>query len=189
MSLAALAIAATALWAHSHADYVSVGDRQASAAASPSSTTRLYPVPRAISIPALNVDTRVLPVGLDPARAVDIPHDIRLVGWYRLGVPPGADRGSAVIVGHRDGREQGHGVFYRLGELTVGDRVLITTANRTALPYRVVAREFISKKRLPITELFAVTGSPRLTLISCGGYYDRANGGYQDNIVVTAVRA
>ena len=33
----------------------------------------------------------------------------------------------------------------------------------------------------------AIEGDPRLTLISCGGYYDRANGGYQDNVVVTAV--
>jgi hypothetical protein len=26
-----------------------------------------------------------------------------------------------------------------------------------------------------------------LTLISCGGYYDPADGGYQDNIVISAV--
>jgi hypothetical protein len=51
----------------------------------------------------------------------------------------------------------------------------------------VVSRESILKKRLPYEELFAVDGPPRLTLISCGGYYDKDNGGYQDNVVVTAV--
>ena len=55
------------------------------------------------------------------------------------------------------------------------------------LRYRVVSRELISKKRLPLEELFAIDGPARLTLISCGGYYDHDNGGYQDNVVVTAI--
>ncbi len=54
-------------------------------------------------------------------------------------------------------------------------------------PTRSSSRESILKKRLPYEELFAVDGPPRLTLISCGGYYDPDNGGYQDNVVVTAV--
>ena len=49
--------------------------------------------------------------------------------------------------------------------------------------------ESIPKKKLPIDDVFATDGSPRLTLITCGGYYDRSNGGYQDNVVVTAVPA
>jgi LPXTG-site transpeptidase (sortase) family protein len=102
-------------------------------------------------------------------------------------VPPGADQGSAVLVAHRDGQVQGHGVFYDLGNLGVGDRVWVTDASGRHLGYRVVSRELISKKRLPYEELFAIDGPARLTLISCGGYYDRNNGGYQDNVVVTAI--
>lgn len=143
--------------------------------------------PVKVRIPALDVNTKVLPVGLDKNRAIEIPEDIRLVGWYDLGVPPGVDRGSAVLVAHRDGREQGRGVFYFLGNLDVGDKIVVTTSAGEELPYKVVARESILKKRLPYEELFAVDGPPRLTLISCGGYYDRNNGGYQDNVVVTAV--
>ena len=56
------------------------------------------------------------------------------------------------------------------------------------LAYKVVSRESIVKKRMPLEELFAIDGPPRLTLISCGGYYDKDNGGYQENIVVTAVQ-
>jgi LPXTG-site transpeptidase (sortase) family protein len=104
-----------------------------------------------------------------------------------LGVPPGASQGSAVLVAHRDGRVQGHGVFYDLGNLDVGNRVVVTAADGTRLLYKVVSRELIAKKRLPYEELFAIDGPPRLTLISCGGYYDRNNGGYQDNVVVTAI--
>ncbi|MCX6431581.1 MAG: class F sortase, partial [Actinobacteria bacterium] len=97
------------------------------------------------------------------------------------------DRGSAVLVAHRDGREQGRGVFYWLGNLSVGDKIFVKTSAGETLPYKVVARELIKKKSLPYEELFAVDGDPRLTLISCGGYYDRNHGGYQDNVVVTAV--
>lgn len=148
----------------------------------------LIPIPVRVTIPSLSVDAAVMPVGLDDANAVEIPSDIDKVGWYELGVPPGAHRGSAVLVGHRDGRVQGHGVFYDLGLLDVGDRIEVLGESNESVKYRVVARESIVKKRLPYEELFAVDGPPRLTLISCGGLYDGQNGGYQENVVVTAVR-
>lgn len=164
---------------------------ETSASPSPTPTPTSEPVmvaaPVRVSIPALDVDTKVFPVGLDENEAIEIPEDIRYVGWYDLGVPPGVDRGSAVLVAHRDGRVQGRGVFYFLGTLDVGDTVIVQTSAGDDLPYEVVSRESILKKRLPYEELFAVDGPPRLTLISCGGYYDPDNGGYQDNVVVTAV--
>jgi hypothetical protein len=144
-------------------------------------------VPRRVDIPAIGVLTRVVPVGLEVDGAIEIPDDVRLAGWYDLGVPPGADRGSAVLVAHRDGREQGRGVFYDLGLLEVDDRVVVRTDEGRDLVFAVVSRESIRKKRLPYEELFAVDGPPRLTLISCGGEYDSDAGGYQDNVVVTAV--
>jgi LPXTG-site transpeptidase (sortase) family protein len=162
----------------------------ASPSATPSPTPTqptLVAAPARVRIPALDVNTKVFPVTLDKNRAIEIPEDIRYVGWYELGVPPGVDRGSAVLDAHRDGREQGRGVFYFLGSLEPGDKVFVKTSAGEELPYEVVSRESILKKRLPYEELFAVDGDPRLTLISCGGYYDPNNGGYQDNVVVTAV--
>ena len=160
-----------------------------SATASPSPTVDALPIPVHLRIKSLGVRARIVPVGLDKAGAVKIPKDVEKVGWYELGVPPGATRGSAVLAGHRDGTGQGRGVFYAVGQLTVGDTMTVRTADGVKHRYRVVARELISKGRLPLTELFAVDGPPRLTIISCGGYYDEANGGYQDNVVVTAVPA
>lgn len=189
VSLAVAVAIPLTLWARSPADPGSVGARQVSAMPSPAASSEFVPLPIGIVIPSLDVDTRVLPVGLDSARALDIPADIRLAGWYELGVAPGADRGSAVIVGHRDGLDQGHGVFYDLGALNPGDHVRVLNSAQQFLDYTVIAREFIPKKRLPLAELFAIDGSPRLTLVSCGGVYDSANGGYQDNVVVTAVPA
>ena len=180
----------------------SVGDRSV-ATAGPSATPipdytkepRPVPVPIEtadpvrIKIPALDVTANVIPVGVDKANAMEIPEDIMEVGWYRFGPAPGSSAGSAVLVAHRDGRIQGRGVFYSLGALNVDDPIIVTDDAGKRTEYRVVARESIPKKKLPIKEVFSAEGAPRLTLITCGGYYDRDNGGYQDNVVVTAVPA
>lgn len=143
--------------------------------------------PVKVVINAIDITAKVVSTGVDSTNAVKIPEDITKVGWYRLGVAPGSPAGSAVIVGHRDGREQGHGAFYNLSQLGIADRITVTTTSGAKLVYRVTARETIKKSKLPLDNLFAITGSPRLTLISCAGYYSADNGGYQDNIVITAV--
>jgi LPXTG-site transpeptidase (sortase) family protein len=142
--------------------------------------------PRRLEIPSLGIDTKIYQVGLDKRRNVVIPEDINKVGWYRLGVPPGVDRGSAVIVGHRDGSGGRKGAFYTLGTMRPGQIVTIQTSSKKALKYRVISTRSILKKGLPYDKYFTVTGKPKLVLISCGGYYDRNNGGYQDNIIVVA---
>lgn len=180
----------------------SVGDRSV-ATASPAATPLpdythepkpvpapvVTPDPVRIKIPALDVSANVIPVGVDETNAMEIPEDIMEVGWYRFGPAPGSSAGSAVLVAHRDGRVQGHGVFYSLGALNIDDPIIVTDDSGKRMEYRVVARESIPKKKLPVDELFSSDGAPRLTLITCGGYYDRDNGGYQDNVVVTAVPA
>lgn len=192
--LAAIAVGALTIWRPSGSSEVSTfGSRHDAPAASPEVTVSQSPAaavpPIRIRIPAIGVDSRVIPVGIDKENAVVVPQDIFTIGWYRFGVPPGSPAGSAVLVGHRDGREQGHGALYNLGSLRRGDPIVVITELGDRLAYRVVAREAVSKVSFPqqAADLFAVAGSPRLTLISCGGYYDRNHGGYQDNIVVTAV--
>ena len=182
----------------------SIGDRHspaASASATPTPGPGItkdprpvpVPVPTAdpvrLRIPDLGIEANVIPVGVDSSNAMEIPEDIMEVGWYRFGPAPGGSSGSAVLVAHRDGRVQGHGVFYSLGALNLDDPIFVTDDTGKRLEYRVIARESIPKKKLPIDDVFATDGSPRLTLITCGGYYDRSNGGYQDNVVVTAVPA
>ena len=142
--------------------------------------------PRRLSVPALGIDTKIYQVGLDKRKNVVIPEDIRKVGWYRLGVPPGVDRGNAVIVGHRDGSGYRKGAFYYLDTLKPGQVVSVTTSGKRTLRYRVESVKSILKKGLPYEKYFAVDGKHKLVLISCGGVYDRNNGGYQDNVIVTA---
>lgn len=127
------------------------------------------------------------PVGLDDDRLVVVPGDVRRVGWYAPGLPPGAERGTAVLVGHVDDRAQGLGAFAVLRELAAGDDVVVRTAAGRELRYEVVSLERFDKAAVPLEQLFAVDGPPRLVLISCDGAFDRATRSYRENVVVTAL--
>jgi hypothetical protein len=50
----------------------------------------------------------------------------------------------------------------------------------------VVARERYTKSKIPLDRYFARDGRVRLTLITCGGPFDRRTRHYRDNVVVTA---
>lgn len=145
-------------------------------------------LPVRVDVPSLNIDARVIPVGLNAKRGVDVPEDINIVGWYELGVSPQHQFGSAAFVGHRDGQGGAAGVFLNIGELQVGETVTVTNRDGREISYRVSRVELVSKERFPIEaeRFFAESGPARLTLITCGGSYDRSRGGYQANIVVTS---
>lgn len=144
--------------------------------------------PARIDIPALGVSSPIDPVGIAPTREMEIPDDIRRIGWFEPGVIPGRN-GTAVLSGHVDSRTQGRGAFYRLRELDVDDRVTITHADGRQRTWRVAARTSYGKDELPIDDLFVRGGEPRLALITCDGSFDAATRSYQDNVVVYAVPA
>ncbi|MGH3022960.1 MAG: class F sortase [Gaiellaceae bacterium] len=143
------------------------------------------PRPRALAVPALDIRAPVVPVGVDKDQ-VEIPEDARTVGWYRHGSSPGQP-GSAVLVGHVD-YDGTRGVFYRLRELEPGAVVRVGFSGRERR-FRVVARRSFPKGRLPARLVFAKRGRPYLTLVTCGGDYDRSAREYASNVVVFAVPA
>jgi sortase (surface protein transpeptidase) len=155
--------------------------------ASARSSAAVGGVPSRVRIPALGIDASVVPVGVAGDGSVRIPSDARRVGWYRFGPRPGGGAGSVVLAAHVDSRTQGLGVFAPLSEADPGDRVVMTTDRGRRWTYQVVARERFQKRSLPLEELFRRDGREVLTLITCGGAYLADAGGYQDNVVVSAV--
>ncbi|HXV35371.1 MAG TPA: class F sortase [Gaiellaceae bacterium] len=153
-------------------------------------SARLVDLPRAakrrptsLRIAALGLVAPVRPVGVVDG-LVEVPGDAGLVGWYRHGASPG-EPGSAVLVGHvdLDGRR---GVFFRLRDLQPGAVVTVGFARGDARSFRVVARRSYPKGRLPAQVVFAESGPPYLTLVTCGGDFDAARGEYEENVVVLA---
>ena len=144
-------------------------------------------IPVRVSIEEIGVQASIDQVGVYEDGSVEIPEDITRVGWYRFGAGPGQGSGSTVIVGHRDGFDEGPGAFYSISALEPGDAIELELADGTVRTYEVVSREAIDRELLPSDGVFDEDGPERLTLISCIGYFDRHNGGYQQNVVVTAV--
>ncbi len=148
------------------------------------------PTPRRpvqVVIPSVHLAVAVDPVGVKADGSLQIPTDVRRAGWYRFGSTPGDATGAVVVVGHVDSRTQGLGRFAALASVDVGDTVRVRVTGGRTYAYRVVARSLLAKRTLPVDQIFGSDGRPRLTLITCGGPYIRAEGGYQDNLVVTAV--
>jgi sortase (surface protein transpeptidase) len=138
--------------------------------------------PVSIAIPSAGVDARVVPVGLRSDGTMEVP-EVDLAGWYEPGPRPG-EAGPAVIVGHVDSRD-GPAVFFRLGELRRGDRIVVGQGggDRSFVVDRVERRP---KEELPTERIWNRTSEPVLRLITCGGSFDRSTGHYRDNIIVFA---
>jgi LPXTG-site transpeptidase (sortase) family protein len=154
-------------------------------ASGPADDDRLA-APARVRFPGLDVDAAVVAVGVDELGEMEVPEDVATIGWYRFGPGPGAGAGSTVLSGHVDDRVQGRGAFYRLSDLEPGDAVGVDLADGTSVDYRVTLVERISKDELPVDRLFARDGAPRLTMVTCGGDFDREARSYRENVVVTA---
>jgi Sortase domain len=143
------------------------------------------PRPVGLRVPELGVDAPIVQVGVQAGGAMEVPRDVDTVGWYRYGSVPGSP-GSALLVGHVDSRSQGPGVFIELARLEPGDLVRVRTASGSWRGFEVVSRRLVPKDRLP-EGVFGRDGVPSLTLITCGGAFDRDAGHYTHNVLVSAV--
>lgn len=164
------------------------GATSTSAAREP--TISLPPPPRAdpvrVRLPRLGVDAPIDAVGLEPDGAMEIPHDVRRVGWFEPGVAPGGHRGTAVLSGHVDDRVQGRGALWALRTMQPGDEIAVEHEDGSTSHWRVDRTTSYPKPELPIPAIFTGRGDPRLVLITCGGAFDASRRSYLDNIVVYA---
>jgi sortase (surface protein transpeptidase) len=148
--------------------------------------------PKRIKVPAVKINAPVIPVGIRPDGAIEVPplSKVYQVGWYANGPTPG-ENGPAVLVGHVDSKK-GPGAFFKLGALRPGTTVQITRADGTAPKFRVYRIQRVAKDEFPTRAVYGDGederghGRPELRLITCGGAFDRARGHYVDNIIVYA---
>ena len=147
--------------------------------------TRRTQAPVRVRVPDLGLDSAVRPVGVGGDRQMRLPADPRELGWYRFGPAPG-DGGSVVLAGHVDSRRFGVGPLVALQAVDVGTVVQVVTRTGRVRSYRVDSIERFDQQALPAA-VFARTGPERLRLVTCTGPYLPEAGGYQQNLVVTAV--
>jgi hypothetical protein len=115
-----------------------------------------------------------------------LPENINRAGWWDGGSRLGDPYGAVVIAAHVDSTTQGLGRFAELLSMHAGDIVKVRSADLRET-FRVTSAKLVPKTALTAgSYAYSGRGSPRLVLLTCGGTYDSAHGGYQYNMVVVA---
>ena len=149
------------------------------------SLNSLAPRQPRLEIPEIDVEAKVIELGLRRNGSLEVPTEYSEVGWW-AGVPRPGDDGPAVLTGHVDSRKTGPGVFYRLGELHAGDEVRFVRPSGTRVRFIVERSERYPKADFPTLRVYGKTDGPELRLITCTGDFDTGSGHYLDNLVVFA---
>jgi hypothetical protein len=137
--------------------------------------------PTAITIPSIGLHSSLLRLGQNADGSVQVPTTFHEAGWYQDSVTPG-QLGPSIILGHVDSKA-GPGIFYRLGALRPGDRVMVNRLDGTTVTFKITGvREYL-KTQFPTLAVYGNTPVPTLRLVTCGGLFDRATGHYLSNIV------
>jgi hypothetical protein len=140
--------------------------------------------PVRLQVPAIGVDSELMPLGLEDDGSLEVPPDGFPAGWF-TGAPRPGDVGPAVMAGHVDWGGS-PGVFYNLRSLVPGDEITVTRADSTAVVFAVASVQQFPKDAFPTAAVYGDLDHPGLRLITCGGSFDRGERSYVDNIVVFA---
>lgn len=142
--------------------------------------------PVAVRIAAIGVHARgIVRLELAADGSIEVPADYGAVGWYGDGPAPG-QAGPAVIGGHVDS-DTGAAVFYRLGDLRLGDTVSIERADGITARFTVYDVRQYPKDHFPTRRVYGPTGGrAELRLITCGGRFDESAQRYRSNTIVYA---
>jgi LPXTG-site transpeptidase (sortase) family protein len=142
-------------------------------------------VPTSISIAGIGVvGAPVIDVGVEENGDMEIP-GADSVGWYRFNPTPG-EPGSAVLAAHIASNGN-PGVFRYLADVEIGSRVVVAFDDGTTTEFEIIELAQYDKQELPDDRVFAKDGDPILTLITCGGDFNRSLRSYEDNIVAYAI--
>lgn len=129
--------------------------------------------PTTISIPAIGVSTTVNPIGLAADGTLAVPQPglhLNEAAWFTNSPSPGQP-GPAIIEGHVD-TDTGPSVFFRLGDIHPGDRVIVHRADGRVLTFHVDAVRDFLKARFPTRLVYGGRdlSEPSLRLITCSDF-------------------
>jgi Sortase domain len=143
--------------------------------------------PVSVAIPAIGVDSKLLHLGKNANGTIAVPSltaRVSRAAWYKYSPTPG-QIGTSVIEGHVD-TYQGPAIFFRLGALRPGDRIVVRLADGVTAIFRVTGVRQYLKSRFPAKVIYGATDYAALHLITCGGAFDYATHHYLSSTVVFA---
>lgn len=140
--------------------------------------------PERIIIPIIDVNAKVIDLGLNPDGTLEVPENYAETGWWTGGSQPG-EKGPAVIVGHVDSKTN-PAVFYELDSLMSGDLIQVVDNAGRVVNFEVERLKQVPKDNFPTEEVYGMTNEPTLRLVTCGGEFNSSSGHYLDNVIVFA---
>lgn len=149
----------------------------------------LSEVPGRLIIDKIDVDAEIESLGLDEQGRMAAPVTNEGVGWYDQSAKAGETELAVLLDGHY-GIGNKPGVFRRLDELQLGDRIKVQGAAGTVLEYKVVetTKQNISDVDMRKALFPYRAGVQSLTIITCEGTYDASQATYDKRTVLYAER-
>lgn len=149
-------------------------------------TALAHIAPVQVIIPAIDVDSSLVNLGLNADGTLEVPNDYEKAGWFTGGNYPGDPSGPpGLIAGHVDDYT-GPAIFYDLKNLVVGDEVHVIRADNTVAVFTVTAMAQFPKTEFPADQVYAAVPDSELILITCTGEFNPNARSYLDNLVVRA---
>lgn len=140
--------------------------------------------PRRVILPAAGAEGYIQKVGVDQYGAVAVPSNVHVAGWFVNSPKPGSP-GVSIIDGHVRGK-YAEGVFSKLHTLKKGDVVRVEFGDRSIRSFTVVDSVSVPVDKATDELYKNVVSGSQLTLITCGGRFDKASQEYQQRILVRA---
>jgi len=140
-----------------------------------------------ISVPRVGINAPVETLTLDAKGAMQDPKTPTAAAWYDFSARPGT-KGNVVVAGHVDYYNYGPAVFWRLRDLKPGDKIEVTLQDGTVFNYEVATLKYYDAASAPVQEITGPTTYEAMTLITCGGSFNRGNLSYNQRLIVRATR-
>lgn len=138
---------------------------------------------------SIEIDKAAVNAEIEPLKIVDgemqDPTGPWVVAWYE-NLSGLGERGNVVMAGHIDYWNVGPSVFYTINQLAQGDKISVTGANGDVYAYQVDWVREYDADNAPLDEITGRAAGDVLTLITCGGTFDYADGKYLQRTVVRA---
>ncbi|PIQ67845.1 hypothetical protein COY25_01715 [Candidatus Uhrbacteria bacterium CG_4_10_14_0_2_um_filter_41_7] len=139
--------------------------------------------PVRLEIPAININTNIISVGLTPTGAVAVPDNPFEVAWYNLGSKPG-ETGSAVIDGHYGWINNEPAVFDDLNKLKTGDEIFVEDKNGRIINFKVREIAIFKKDDDAVNVFLSNDGKAHLNLITCTGDWNKSEKTFSERLVI-----
>ncbi len=143
-------------------------------------------IPVAIQIPGAFVDAQVESREIIDGVMQD-PSGPWVISWYKES-PKLGQVGNILMAGHLDYWDVGPAILYNINNLNQGDTISVTGEDGQVYTYEIDWRENFATANAPLDKIVGPTDNESLTIITCGGPFDYANGVYLERTIVRAHR-